>query len=73
MSTKAPMALTYAWFSELIGETLRSFCAWFAESMIPMLVMRKFTIQLLLALDYAHQENIIHTGTKPIFLFGIYP
>lgn len=56
-----------------MGETLRSFGAWFAKSMIPTSVMRKFTIQLLLALDYAHQENIIHTGTKTILLFGIYP
>ncbi|KAK6844458.1 Protein kinase-like domain protein [Apiospora arundinis] len=39
---------------ELYGETLRGFGAWFPESMIPGQVMRRITIQLLLALDYAH-------------------
>jgi serine/threonine-protein kinase SRPK3 len=56
---------------ELIGETLRSFGAWFPESMIPESVMRRFTIQLLLALDYAHDHNVIHTGTP--FLSSISP
>lgn len=46
----------------LIGETLRSFGAWFPESRIPNQVMRRFTIQLLLALDFAHDHNVIHTG-----------
>ncbi|KAB8271101.1 kinase-like domain-containing protein [Aspergillus minisclerotigenes] len=37
---------------ELMGETLRSFGAWFAESRLPNSVMRRFTIQLLLVPDY---------------------
>lgn len=47
---------------ELMGETLGSFGAWFKESMIPYSVIRRFTIQLLLALDFAHDHNVIHTG-----------
>lgn len=47
---------------ELMGETLRSFGAWFAESRLPNSVMRRFTIQLLLVLDFAHEHNVIHTG-----------
>lgn len=50
---------------ELMGETLRSFGAWFLESRVPTSVMRRFTIQLLLAVDYAHETDIIHTGRTP--------
>ncbi|SPO01044.1 related to serine/threonine protein kinase [Cephalotrichum gorgonifer] len=46
----------------LIGETLRSFGAWFKDSLVPYLTMRRFTIQLVLALDYAHDQGVIHTG-----------
>ncbi|CAI7611293.1 unnamed protein product [Penicillium glandicola] len=46
---------------ELMGETLRSFGAWFIESRLPNSVMRRFTIQFLLALDFAHEHNVIHT------------
>ncbi|KAL0930689.1 serine/threonine protein kinase [Colletotrichum truncatum] len=53
---------------EVFGETLRSFGAWFPESMIPNQVMRRFTIQLLLALDYAHHYKVIHTGISFYFL-----
>lgn len=47
---------------ELMGETLRSFGVWFKEHRIPYSVIHRFTIQLLLALDYAHYYNVIHTG-----------
>ncbi|KAE8347539.1 hypothetical protein BDV24DRAFT_147009 [Aspergillus arachidicola] len=50
---------------ELMGETLRSFGAWFAESRLPNSVMRRCTIQLLLVLDFAHEYNVIHTDIKP--------
>ncbi|KAJ5804403.1 uncharacterized protein N7518_000706 [Penicillium psychrosexuale] len=46
---------------ELMGETLRSFGAWFIESRFPNSVMRRFTIQLLLALDFAYEHHVIHT------------
>jgi serine/threonine-protein kinase SRPK3 len=49
-----------------MGETLRSFGAWFFEDMIPYPVMRRFAIQLLLALDFAHEHNVIHTGMSYI-------
>ncbi|KAF5007402.1 hypothetical protein FDECE_6288 [Fusarium decemcellulare] len=54
---------------ELMGETLRSFGAWFAGSMLPNPVMRRFTIQLLLALDFAHCHDVIHTDLKPDNIF----
>jgi serine/threonine-protein kinase SRPK3 len=50
---------------ELMGETLRSFGVWFKEDMIPYSVMRRFTAQLLAALDFAHEHNVIHTGKLP--------
>lgn len=52
---------------ELIGETLRSFGAWFPDSMIPNEVMRRITIQLLLAIHFAHNHNVIHTGMSYYF------
>lgn len=47
---------------ELMGETMRSFGAWFKESRIPYSYMRRFTTQLLVALDFAHDHKVIHTG-----------
>ncbi|KAE8138713.1 kinase-like domain-containing protein [Aspergillus pseudotamarii] len=55
---------------ELMGETLRSFVgAWFAESRLATSVMRRFTIQLLLVIDLAHEHDVIHTKTKPDNIF----
>ncbi|KAJ0413300.1 kinase-like domain-containing protein [Aspergillus carlsbadensis] len=54
---------------ELMGETLRTFGAWFPESRLPSSVMRRFTIQLLLVLDFAHDHNVIHTDIKPDNIF----
>ncbi|KAH6874381.1 kinase-like domain-containing protein [Thelonectria olida] len=50
---------------ELMGETLRRFGAWFFESELPNPAMRRFTIQLMLALDFAHRHDIVHTDLKP--------
>ncbi|KAI1963438.1 hypothetical protein LOZ58_002272 [Ophidiomyces ophidiicola] len=47
----------------VMGETLRSFGTWFEDHALPNEIMRRFTIQLLLALDYAHENGIIHTDT----------
>ncbi|KAK8127201.1 kinase-like protein [Apiospora sp. TS-2023a] len=49
---------------QLCGESLLSFGAWFKDCMIPTEVMRRITIQLLLALDYAHECGVIHTDIK---------
>jgi serine/threonine protein kinase len=49
---------------ELMGETLRTSRLWYSDRMLPDVVMRKFTFQLLLAFDYAHDSGIIHTGTS---------
>lgn len=54
---------------ELMGETMRSFGAWFEESMIPYPIMRKFTIQLLATLDFAHDHNVIHTGKNSVAIY----
>jgi len=48
---------------EIMGETLSSFPVWFEDHRIPTSVMTRFTIQILLALNYAHRHGIIHTGT----------
>lgn len=50
---------------ELIGETLHSFRAQFMNELIPNFVMRRIVIQLLMALDYAHDSGVIHTGKYP--------
>ncbi|CRL29386.1 Serine/threonine-protein kinase 33 [Penicillium camemberti] len=53
-----------------MGETLRSFGAWFIENRLPNSVMRRFTIHLLLVLDFAHEHNVIHTADiKPDNIF----
>ncbi|KFY06020.1 hypothetical protein V492_08182, partial [Pseudogymnoascus sp. VKM F-4246] len=54
---------------ELIGETLRSFSTWFPDYVVPNVVMRHFTIQLLMALDFAHDHNVIHTDIQPKNIF----
>lgn len=46
---------------ELMGENLRTFGVWFKEDMVPTPIMRKFTLQLVAALDYAHDRDVIHT------------
>jgi len=48
---------------ELMGEDLGSFGVWFKEFMVPTTIMRKFSLQLVAALDFAHESNVIHTGT----------
>ncbi|KAJ5349882.1 Serine/threonine protein kinase [Penicillium brevicompactum] len=58
---QGPNGLHVCLVFDLIGETLESFQAWFPEGHIPNQVMRRITIQMLLALDYAHDHNVIHT------------
>ncbi|PNP51065.1 hypothetical protein THARTR1_08293 [Trichoderma harzianum] len=55
---------------ELMGETLRSFGTWFPfDGMIPYKIMHRFTIQLVLALYFAHDHGVIHTDIKPNNIF----
>ncbi|KAL6827996.1 kinase-like protein [Trichoderma camerunense] len=50
---------------ELMGETLRSFGTWFPlDGKIPYEIMLRFAIQLVLALWYAHDHDVIHTDIK---------
>jgi serine/threonine-protein kinase SRPK3 len=49
---------------ELMGETLRTSRLWYRNKLLPNVLMRKFTFQLLAGLDYAHDSGIIHTGTS---------
>lgn len=50
---------------ELMGETLRTFGTWFPlDGRIPYEIMHRFTIQLILALWYAHDHDVIHTGVS---------
>lgn len=48
-----------------MGEMLDTFRTPFHNQMLPTLLMRKFTYKPLLALDYAHDSGVIHTGTVP--------
>lgn len=50
---------------ELYGETLASFNYWFGDGMLPTDLMKRFTVQLLCALDFAHDHGVIHTGNAP--------
>ncbi|RSL53551.1 hypothetical protein CEP53_007715 [Fusarium sp. AF-6] len=54
---------------EIMGETLSSFGVWFSEHMIPPAIMHRFAIQLVLALDFAHEHDVIHTDIKPDNIF----
>ncbi|KAK4206066.1 kinase-like domain-containing protein [Rhypophila decipiens] len=54
---------------ELMGETLRTFPTWFNDDQLPYKVIHRFTIQLLLALDYPHGCGVIHTDIKPDNIF----
>ncbi|KAK3331548.1 kinase-like domain-containing protein [Apodospora peruviana] len=54
---------------ELMGESLRTFGTLFPDDRLPNDVMRRFTIQLLLALDFAHDYNVIHTDIQPGNIF----
>ncbi|KAL7917591.1 kinase-like domain-containing protein [Trichoderma austrokoningii] len=54
---------------ELMGETLLSFGVWFHGDMLPYSVMHRFAIQLVLALDFAHELGVIHTDIKPDRIF----
>ncbi|KAK4451339.1 serine-threonineeeee protein kinase [Podospora aff. communis PSN243] len=54
---------------ELMGECLSTFRLQFDDRQIPSDVMRKLTKQLVLALDYAHGKNVIHTD---IHLYNIF-
>lgn len=52
---------------ELMGETLSSYPSWFPPNhMLPKYVMKGITVQLLLALMYAHENGVIHSGSCAI-------
>jgi serine/threonine-protein kinase SRPK3 len=43
----------------------------FPESMIPYWIMRKFTMELLAALEFAHDHNVIHTGALSLTVLAV--
>lgn len=61
---KGPNGTHVCFLFELMGESLTTFGAMFDQSEIPFPIMRRFTYQLLLALDYAHYCKVIHTGMQ---------
>ncbi|KAI5924149.1 kinase-like domain-containing protein [Camillea tinctor] len=55
---------------ELMGETLRSLGVWWPpHDRVPTLVMHRCIIQLLLALDFAHDHKVIHADIKAENIF----
>ncbi|QDS73817.1 hypothetical protein FKW77_006137 [Venturia effusa] len=48
---------------ELMAETIQTFAAKYGGS-IPPWLMKRFTKQMLLALDYAHKTGVVHTDIK---------
>ena len=54
---------------ELMGDTLLMFGGGFQDSMIPYPVMRRFAIQLIAAVDFAHYVGVIHTDIQPSNIF----
>lgn len=46
----------------LMDETLRSFGAWFEDSLVSYPTMRRFTIELALTFEDALDQGVIHTG-----------
>ena len=55
-----------------MGETLRSFGARFKDGLVSYWGIRRFAIEPVLVLDYAHNESIIHIGiTLPDFDYQV--
>ncbi|KAI7778264.1 hypothetical protein LA080_002451 [Diaporthe eres] len=69
---KGPNGTHVCLIFELMGETLASFGVWLANQRIPYELMRKWTLQLIYALDFAHGCNVIHTDLKPDNIFVKY-
>ncbi|KAL7907395.1 kinase-like domain-containing protein [Trichoderma velutinum] len=67
---RGPNGTHLCFIFELMGETLRTFGPWFPfNDMIPYEYMHRFTIQLVLALYFAHDHDVIHTDIKPNNIF----
>ncbi|KAK4176026.1 serine/threonine protein kinase [Triangularia setosa] len=49
---------------ELMGESLATFGTYFRGYLIPTPLMRKFSVQLILALHFAHVSNVVHSDLK---------
>jgi serine/threonine-protein kinase SRPK3 len=45
-----------------MGESLSTFPTFWDPSIVPLQIAKRFTRQLLLALDYAHVAGVIHAG-----------
>jgi hypothetical protein len=48
-----------------MGESLSSFPTIWDPAIVPLLIAKRFTRQLLWALDYAHTAGVIHSGKYP--------
>ncbi|PNY25056.1 Serine/threonine-protein kinase SRPK [Tolypocladium capitatum] len=54
---------------EPMGETLATYPNWFSSYKLPEHIVKKFARQLLWALSYAHESDVIHTDIKPDNIF----
>ncbi|KAJ9602681.1 hypothetical protein H2200_012875 [Cladophialophora chaetospira] len=60
-----PNGVHYCFVFDAAAYDLQTYQSWFPEKRVPTWRMKAITAQLLLALNYAHLQGVIHTDIKP--------